>query len=77
MCINEILKIFQNRLTKLNVLNQELDDESWELEKLSDSNKKKIDELNRAANVLKKENEYLKVKYLFSINQENSNWIFF
>lgn len=77
MCLNEILKIFQNRLTKLNVLNQELDDESWELEKLSDSNKKKIDELNRAANVLKKENEYLKVKYLFSINQENSNWIFF
>jgi len=77
LCLNEILKIFQNRLTKLNVLNQELDDESWELEKLSDSNKKKIDELNRAANVLKKENEYLKVKYLFSINQENSNWIFF
>lgn len=65
MCLNEILKIFQNRLTKLNVLNQELDDESWELEKLSDSNKKKIDELNRAANVLKKENEYLKVKYFF------------
>jgi hypothetical protein len=65
LCLNEILKIFQNRLTKLNVLNQELDDESWELEKLSDSNKKKIDELNRAANVLKKENEYLKVKYFF------------